>query len=314
MEIEINGVKYFVQDVGNGFQYYKIVNGNKVAPTHDELEALLDKLEELKMKKHTKEELQEIIKNAIDNNELTDANNIKDYLASLNVTEDLEELEEYAKGLLFAKNNNYTAIDEIRDKIIQAFDEVNGNQRGAYVTFVREKSAVGEDFLDIQLSTIDGDQIYEFPKMYCAYNDDTKKQLIEPLIAEIALKSIVIHNNAITKTDTMDYTADYFCETKDNQHISVKDIEQSYAQELEKKLKELCSQYGTNLTEEEVENIYQKQGGNDEKLEKERSDELRLVRKKPENANKGFANSMIAFIIAEVVAILLFIFTLIILL
>ena len=305
MELEINGLKYAIEEVGDGFQYYKIIDGKKEIPTPEELAQLLAKLKELNTKSHTKDEIKELINSAIDNNELTDINSIQEYLTSLGVTEDLEEFIEYAKEVLASKNSKYTLLDEIKDKVLKTFDEVKNNDKKAFVSFERKKSIIGEDFLEIHLSTMAGDQVYEQPNLFCAYNDETRKQLIEPVIENTALKSKVIQNNAVAKTDTMDFTADYHCRTRDNQSISVKNIEQTYAHELEKKLNELSNQYGSNLSEEEVQEVEEKQIGDAQTLE--RSDEMKLVRKKDQ---KGFANSIIAFVIAEVVAVLLLVFTL----
>ncbi len=308
MELEINGTKYIVEDVGNGFQYYKIVNNEKVIPTHEELVVLLAKLKEINTKKHTKEEIKELIKKAIDNNELTDENSIKDYLVSLNVTTDLEELEAYAKGLLETKNIHFTVIDEIREKLLKALSEantdVNNLNKGVFVSFNRKRSIVGTDYVEVHLSTIDGDKSYEYPKMYCPYNEETKKQLIEPVLSEVALKSKVTCNKAINNNDAMEYSADYYFKTKANQNITVKDVDQIYAYDLEKKIDDLCYQYGNDLTDEEVQEVAEQKVSDGEELNLDKP--MKLVRKK----NEGFANSIISFIVAEVVAILLLIYVL----
>lgn len=307
MEFEINGEKFLVEEVGNGFQYFKMVNNQKEIPNHEELQTLLEKIKELNNKKYTKDEVKKKIDDAIKKEELKDVDKIKDFLTSLNVTDDLEELENYAKGLLEEKQIEYTPIDVIREKILKEFAEMNTEEKMAFVSFNCKKSLVSSNYLEIELSTRNGEEFYKYPNMYCIYNEETKKQLIEPVIAEVALKSEIAYSQAVNKQDFIHYIADFYFKTKDNKYINIKDIEQTYASELEAKINELYKQYGENLSEENIQEIYNEQ---EEVQNMELDQQMRLVRKKKED-NKGFVNSMIVFVVAEAISLLLILFQII---
>ena len=314
-DIGINGVRFLVEEIDGGYQFHKIVNNKKMAVTQEELKILMERIKELSTQKMSIEAAKDNIKAAIESNQLTKEADIKDYLLSINITENYDELENYARELLTEKKPKILPVDVIREKILTEFSKMDSKESSAFVSFTKKKS-VGDDYLEIDLGTRSGEDAYSFPKMYYNYNDEAKKQLIEPVIAEIVLKSKIESSRIVNKSSLVDFVSDYYLKTTNNNYFSLKDIDREYANELEKKINELAIRYGSGLSDDEVQDVYDQQQEDNRELNKP----MTLVRKKKnqtsslENEKKaGFVNSLVLFAGLDLISILLFLFQILVL-
>jgi hypothetical protein len=307
MKFIVNGTTYVIEEYNGNYQYFKMENGQKKAPTMEELNQLFEKIREVNNKKYTKEEIIEKINEAIKEKKLTKSEDIKSFLLSLNVTEDFEELENYAKQQLRDQKIEITPVDELREKILNDLDNISRDDIQAFLSFNCKKSNVSIDYLEIEMMSKKDNEIHESPKMYCMYNEETKTKLIEPVIAAVVEKDQVITNRAQNTEDSMAYTADYSLKTKNNNFIDVKDIDRDYAKYLQQKVEDMHRDYQGDVDKEETEELTEEQK---QEMNLNRDQVMRLVRKKKENSNQGFTSAMLIFIVTEIISFFLIAFQL----
>lgn len=266
-----------------------------MSPSVFELKTLLDELAKISNQKLSFEEIKEQIKNDIEAKKITTNEDIENYLNILGIVDKKEELLRYGRELLDKLDLNITPTEELCNEIIEEYKKCMSFEKQMLIEFKVNDASVENKYLEVSMATLKGDVRFDYPIKYVKFDDDTKKKLIEPIMKEVILGSKIEYSHFKNIDDLINDRVNYFLKTVKNCFINIKNIESYYAKEIQELIDELKIRYGENNPEERIDEI------NEELLAEEQlANELdgpKLVRKKDEN--KGFANSLIIFVVNE---------------
>ena len=169
------------------------------------------------------------------------------------------------------------------------------------------KDSMESKYFEVSLfGEIDG-KFSEYNKnYYVRFDENTHENLILPIIREIASQGIEHNDYYKREDDFVNNRYNYHLNSFKNIDVSVKNVEQFYADELKKTANQIEREYGINNNEETVQEIEENYSNTDdftyEELEDMKAQNLTaeeyrqlhksgpvLVRKKPDS-NNGFVN------------------------
>jgi len=235
------------------------------------------------------EEAKQKLIEQIETNAITNENELMDYVNVLGVNERKDELISLGKQKLQEKNLQLTPIKELQEEFIKQFNDAIKDGKQISFDFKAVDSTLNEDYMEISVITKKNDVRYEYPKKVVIFNEDAKKNLIEPVLKEIILKSKIEYNVIKDVPSFVNERANYYLKTIENCFFNISNIEKYYARELEELINELKQRFGDN---------------NSEEIKEELDEEMKLVRKKPEQ--NGYINLIFIFVISEFVSGLMF--------
>lgn len=283
-------------------------NEQTVEPTNEELLFLMN---EIKKKLANKEKEEFItkdininaIKNLINTGKLNSFDDIKKYIYSLNISEKekeelLKEAYKYFEGLSTEK----TPITIFKDKLIEELRKNKSKDTALAVTFNIRENVTGIDNCEVTLNRYNQNGITEVEKQTFDYTEEAKKELIEPVLEELVLSSEV---EPVTKKPVPGgiYRTNMRLNTYDNRIANLYNIEDGYANDLEKHINELSQEAKINNNYERDEKLSE--------LQNEKNDNLtrkRVINNKEDYENKGFSNTYLIYAIISLITTILIIF------
>ena len=300
-KLNINGQEFEIINNNGIFSYYKILDNKKFSPTAEELKIIFEEINKLNNQKMSLEEIKKQLEIEIQNNNITNTEQLENYLNTLGVVQEKEELLNFGKKLLTEKNLKFTPTEMLCQDIINEFKNAMTMGKKMLIDFKVVDATLEEKYMEVSVSTLKDNTRFDFPTKYVRFDDGTKKELIEEILKEVILSSKLEYSKFQNVNDFINDRVNYFLKTIQNCFINVKNIESYYQRELEELISNLRVRFGDNNTPEMMDKI------NDELTEEQLADEKdlgydgpKLIRKKDEK--KGFINSSIVFIITEFIA------------
>lgn len=303
---DANNNKYVVFQTQEGFTCKKVLPDNTlIDPTTEELTFIIEELKKLKQSQVTLTYDNALIKlkELIDNGTLNSLDEIKNYVNSLNLNEnDKEKLIQASFSHLESKSKVVTPVTQLKNKIIEHLRKERKEGNFLIATFTVIDNVTGPSYCKISLDSIDENSQINLEMESLDYNDELKKDLIEPVIEEIVLSSEV-EAPKITPVPGGFYRSNLNLASSDNKITNLNNIEEEYARKLDQHIKNL-------MTEAKI----QDHGARDTRineLQEERNLELDNTRKriKPEESNdkKGFSNNYLIYGVISLTTALLII-------
>lgn len=298
-----NTFRVFYRDYNN-FECKKVLsNGSLVDPTTEELISILKeiqkKLEMLKRNSfiQTYDTLLMSIKNLIDNGTLNSLDEIKNYIDNLNISsKEKDKLLQESYKYLESKSVQKTPITSFKDKIIEILRKEKKEGQVLIASFNIKKNITGIDVCEITVSKHYEKGYIEIEKQPFDYNEELKKELIDPVIEELVLSSEIEPVNPVSVPGEF-YRSNMQINTTDNRIASLNNIEEGYANYLKQHIDELSKEAKIKDNNERDTRL--------DELQYEKNDEKTLKRIKPEDNNKGFSNSYLIYGIISLITTIL---------
>lgn len=297
----------------NQFECKKVLrDGSLVEPSNEELlfimKEIKKKLENRKMQTAAQnyDSLLMSIKTLIDNGTINSYDELKKYIDTLNLSpQEKDKLLKESYIYLENKSIEKSPISIFKGKII---NELRKNKQEGVVLAasinIRE-NITGIDNCEFTLNRYDQNGSLEIEKQTFNYTDEIKKELIEPVLEELVLSAEIkpISRNPVPSgfyRDNMQLT------TTDNRIAMLNNIEEGYAEDLEKHLNDLSKESKISDDSERDDKL--------ESLQNEKNNEYTRKRLKTEKNdiedadNKGFSYTYLIYAIISLITTLLILF------
>ena len=296
IKINLDGTEFVIINNNGMYSYYKLVNGVQMIPSIQELRLIVAELQKMNNVAYSLDELKNIIYEQIVNGNIKNQNDLNDYIDNLKITDNIEELRNYGILELEKLNVQLTPTEELKEEILDIIKNNKDDEKQMHISFDL-KNGLDNEYMEITLTSKKDDVIYEYPKKYVAFDENTKRNLLEPIMREIILKNKITYNKSFNINSIANYRANYFLRTTNNYFFDVLNIEQYYAVELEDMMYNLQDKYGYENEEERIEEINEELDKENLYLDKEKNrmldNNLKLVRTKKENNNSGYVNLLV---------------------
>lgn len=295
----------------NNFECKKVLNdGTLIDPTREELiyimKEIQKKLETLKSENviQNYDSLLMTIKTLIDNGTLNSLDEIRNYINGLNLTqEEKEKLIQESYKYLESKSVEKTPITLFKDKIIENLRKDKQEGVTLVASFNVRENITGIDNCEVTLTRYDEKGSLEIEKQTFDYTEELKKDLIEPVLEELVLSTEIEPVN-YTPVPGGFYRSNMQVNTIDNRMAQLNNIEEGYANDLNKHINELSKEAKITDNNERDDKL--------EELQQEKSNEQTRKRIKPngtkednDNNNKGFSSNYLIYGIISLVTTLL---------
>ncbi len=224
-----NKGEHFVVTNTHEYNVYKVVNNQYVPAQKEEIEFVLGELN--KILKSYKETL-DIIKQMIASGQIKDYNSLKQYIDTTSLSDaEKENLLQEGLGEL-----QIADIISLKDKIINQIRNYNNDNMTTLVEFQVHNNSFGEKYCEIKLSFADEFSKIEHLKEVMTYNKTLQKELIDPIILELALKSPITAKNLIRTSNAIENRGDFFVNTQDKANVVLKNGDYDHLEQLNEKL------------------------------------------------------------------------------
>ena len=303
---DANNNKFIVFKTPVNFVCKKVLaNNSMIDPTIDELTFIIEELKKIKQAQTVLNYDQALakIKEFIDNGTLKNPNEIENYINNLQLNAvDKQKLFEQSKSYLENKIKITTPVTQLRDKIIEHLRKEK--QAGTFLVanFSVIDNMTGPSYYKISLDSYNNAKKINLEMESLDYNEELKKELIEPVIEEIVLSSEVTEPT-ITPVPGGIYRSNLNLTSKDNKITQLHNIEEEYANKLDQHVKKLMSETKINDHSMRDERITELQ----EEKELEKGNTRKRIKPVDSPESKGFSNSYLLYGIISLTSALLII-------
>lgn len=235
-----NGNNFVVNLENNNYEAYKIINGVKVEPTPEELKFIIENLEKIKdlnkqEKPKTYDEYLNLLKELIKNGTIKNTDQLRNFINSTTLSD--EEKEKLA-----GEGISELSIEDIvglKNRIIDSLKNQKTPDLKAYINFKIKDNTFGSKYCEVNLNYQDDMGSFEHIKETLNYTDTLKRELIEPVTLEVAMRSQVKDNFMVKVANDLNNRCNYFLKTEEKTSLSLNNVEYDYAEELQKKCEKL---------------------------------------------------------------------------
>ena len=238
--IDSNGNNFVINLNNNNYEISKIVNGVKVEPTAEELKFINENLAKIKdlnkqEKPKTYDEYLNLLKELIKNGSIKTTLQLRNFINSTTLSE-----EEKAK--LAEEGISELSIEDIvalKNRIIASLKNQKTPDLKAYINFNVKDNSFGAKYCEVNLNYQDSMGSFEHIKETLNYTDTLKRELIEPVTLEVAMRSRVKDNFMVKVANDLNNRCNYFLKTEEKTSLSLNNVEYDYAEKLQKKCEEI---------------------------------------------------------------------------
>ena len=235
-----NGNNFVVNLENNNYEVYKIVNSVKVKPTAEELKSIIENLEKIKdlnkqEKPKTYDEYLNLLKELIKNGTIKNTDQLRNFIGSTTLSDQEKErlIEEGISEL------SIEDIIDLKNRIIESLKNQKTSDLKAYINFNVKDNSFGSKYCEVKLNYQDSIGSFEHIKENLNYTDTLKRELIEPVTLEVAMRSHVKDNFMVKVANDLNNRCNYFLKTEEKTTLSLNNIEYDYAEELQNKCEEI---------------------------------------------------------------------------
>ena len=235
-----NGNNFVVNLENNNYEAYKIINGVKVKPTPEELKFIIENLQKIKdlnnqEKPKTYDEYLNLLKELIRNGVIKNTDQLRNFITSTTLSdEEKTKLAEEGISELSIEN-----IVDLKNRIIDSLKNQKTADLKAYINFNVKDNSFGSKYCEIKLNYQDNMGSFEHIKETLNYTDALKRELIEPVTLEVAMRSQIKDNFMVKVANDLNNRCNYFLKTEEKTSLSLNNVEYDYAEKLQKKCAEI---------------------------------------------------------------------------
>ena len=292
--------KYEVKKIIDGFSYSE--------PTKEELEFVIKKLQE-KLKSansFNKDDALKTIISLIEENKITNYEELHNYINNLTISEnDKYDLFEKSQGHLNTDTKEKSDIIKLKDELIDIIRKNKNPEITKELTFEVKSNISGPQLCNINFNIIDNGHTKPQKDITYYYTEELKKELIEPVLQELVLTS-----RAAQKVEPSDasfgYRSNFHLQTEENSYVHLNNIEQDYAYELQEDILSLNN--SPKISDPYARDTKINEMKNEKELEenREKESELKRVKKKKMDDNKGFSSNIIIYLLVTLLTAFIF--------
>ena len=235
-----NGNNFVVNLENNNYEAYKLVNGVKVKPKPEELKFIIENLQKIKdlnkqEKPKTYDEYLNLLKEFIKNGTIKNTDQLRNFITSTTLNdEEKEKLAEEGISELSIED-----IVGLKNRIIDSLKNQKTPNLKAYINFNIKDNSFGSKYCEIYLNYQDDMGSFEHIKETLNYTDTLKRELIEPVTLEVAMRSHIKDNFMVKVANDINNRCNYFLKTEEKTSLSLNNVEHDYAEKLQKKCAEI---------------------------------------------------------------------------
>ncbi len=231
------GETFLVAYENDNYTISKIENGEKKEPTKEEMAFALKELEKVKQatKKNTYDDYLKMLKDMLEAKTIKGTAELENFIQSTTLSPEEKEklLREGIQGL------DLQDIINLRNRIIGDLRGSKKEDMEALIGFNVKDNAFGSSYCEIKMGFKDSIGYNERLNATLDYNDNLKKELIEPVIAEVMGRS-KIKTKSLSKTgDSFNNRGNLGIATEEKVKVALANVEYDYADKLDKNCENL---------------------------------------------------------------------------
>ncbi len=278
---DLNGNTFVVNYENGHYQVKKVTEKGLEEANEQELDFVAQEIQKIKMSNNSYDEITSLVKNLIKNGEIKSYDELKDFIAS-------STLNDEAKNKLLQNGMselNIQDIIELKNKIIDCLRYKQSDELASFINFKVQDNAFGSKYCEIKVGYNDKDNVFEQINETLNYSDTLKKELIEPVVLEVALKGSITNNDVERSSDTINNLGNYNLRTNNSQ-VNLINTEYDYADKLRKRCENIKSNYPIKddaARDEAVDNLQNDYYQEDNKMGEYRTDDQGFVYDKDNN-------------------------------
>ena len=243
LNIKDNYGNSFVVKIQNGkYEIFKRDGNNLVNANAKELEFVLSELKKLRgdlfQQGNKLEDFKKLLKQMIDNGTIKDYESLKAFINNSDLSnEKKDELLNNGLGELDLQD-----IIDLKNKIIESLDYDKKSNLKAMVSFNIKNNSLGPRYCEIKVGYKENENTIVHISKIMNYNETLKKELIEPITLEVALRGKVKNTLVTKEDDVINERGNFRLSTENDTYLGVSNTEYEYAQKLESRCKALKNQ------------------------------------------------------------------------
>ena len=273
---DLNGNSFVVNYENGHYQVKKVTENGLEDANEEELAYVGKEIQKMKISNNSYDEIVSLVKNLIKNGEIKSYDELKDFIASSALTDE-EKNKLLQNGM---SELNIQDIVDLKDRIINCIRNKQSDEISSFINFNVQNNAFGSKYCEIKVGYDDKNNVYEQINETLNYTDTLKKELIEPVVFEVALKGSIINNDVKRSSDTIDNLGNYNLQTSNNNQVNLINTEYDYADELRKRCENVKSNYPIKddaARDEAVDNLQNDYYQEENKMGEYRTDEQGFV-------------------------------------
>lgn len=221
--------KFVIINNNSNFTVYKIIDDKRQIATREESAFALQKFNNnLKSYKN----IMESMKEKIEIGKIKDYYSLKQFIDSTTLTEE-EKKKILQDGI---GELQIVEIIALKERIINQLRTHKKEGIKTIVEFQVHDNSFGEKYCEIKLNFADEFSNGDYIKETINYNQTVQRELIEPVMLELALNSQVVSKNSIRTSNLVDNKGDFYVNTANKSNFVLKNGDYDYIEKLSEKL------------------------------------------------------------------------------
>ena len=235
-----NGNNFVINKTDGQYEVYKIVDGNRVSPTKEELENILNEIKNIKNiqpqeKPKNLDEYIKLLKEMIKNKKIINFDQLNNFIKSCELSDE-EKIKLSEAGIADLQIQD---IINLKNRIIDSLKDEKRPELKALINFNIKDNSIGAKYCEVKLNYQNGNNTTEHIKEQINYDDTLKRELIEPVLLEVAMRSRIKDNFIVKVPNDINNRSNYMLSTEENVMFNLNNVDYEYAEELQKRCVEL---------------------------------------------------------------------------
>ncbi len=250
------GNNFVINKTNGQYEVYKVVDGNRISPTKEELEFILNEIRNIKSIKPQErpknlDDYIKLLKEMINNKKIVNFDQLSNFIKSCELSgEEKVKLSEAGIADLQIQD-----IIQLKNRIINSLKEEKRPDLKALINFNIKDNSIGAKYCEVKLNYQSNNNTTEHIKEQLNYNDTLKRELIEPVLLEIAIQSQIKDNFIVKVPNDINNRSNYMLSTDEDIMFNLNNVEYEYADKLQKRCMNLKDKQPVNDAEERSEKI-----------------------------------------------------------
>lgn len=299
-----NNNEFIVSNKNGTFECKKIIEGDKlVDPTKEELEFVIKELERQanQTQSLSTEDIINTIKQLIEEKKINNYEELYNYINGLNLSvQEKNKIFEQTNTLLVNDTKEKSEIIKLKEELIDIIRKNSDRNIAKIITFDVKANISGAPICNINLTTVDNGLSKIQKDISKDYNEELKKDLIEPVLQELVLTSRAAQN--VEPSDaSFGYRSNFHLQTEENCFAHLNNIEQDYAYRLQEDIISLNN--SPKISDSSARDAKISEIQNEKDLENQRSKEaeLKRIKKKKMEDKKGFSSNLLLYLLTTII-------------
>ncbi len=244
----------------DNYEMYKIIDGKRELVSIEERNFVfgeINKMQDISLNRpKTYEDFLNLLKEMIKKGSILNYDTLNNFVKSCNLNEEeKQKLLAFGLGELQIQN-----VIDLKNRIMENLEQNKKPNLNAIINFSVIDNSIGPRYCEISLKYQDEVNTYDHIKEHLVYNENLEKELIEPIVLEVARRSQIKMHYAERINDPVNKRGNFRLGTEEKTFLGVNNIDYEYAMELNDRCEDIVKEMPIEDKEERSEAISSDQG------------------------------------------------------